>query len=191
MQKNNNLIQSLRSFILIPILATSFSSSIVNPVASPLAVNQVKQYIVPVNPEAHKQAQMEEQAKKIDAYFRDRGMPLAGHGMKLVIEADKNGLDWTVVAAIAVRESTGGKFACRNPKAPNNAFGYGSCKFGFESVDVAIEKVARTLAGNSQATAHHYDGDLRENLDTYNGHAVASYADDVFGIMEKMKSYEV
>lgn len=190
MQKNNNLIQTLRSFILLPILATSFSTSIVNPVASPLAVNQIQQYIVPVDPEAHKQAQMEEQAKKIDAYFRDRGMPLAGHGMKLVTEAEKNGLDWTVIAAIGVRESTGGKFACKNPKAPNNAFGYGSCTFGFESVDQGIEKVARTLAGNSPATAHHYDGDLRENLDTYNGHAVASYADDVFGIMDMMKNYD-
>lgn len=180
----------MRSFVLIPIIATSFTGNIINPVAS-LAPIAEKIYIETANPLALKEAKMEEQAQKIDAYFRDRGMPLEGYGMKLVTEAEKNGLEWTVVAAIGVRESTGGKFACKNPKAPNNAFGYGSCTFGFESTDIAIEKVARTLAGNSPVTAHHYDGDLYENLNTYNGHAVASYADDVFDIMQKMETYEV
>lgn len=180
----------MRSFVLIPIIATSFTGNIINPVAS-LAPVAEKIYIETANPAAVKKAAMEKQAEKIDAYFRDRGMPLAGYGAKLVAEAEKNGLEWTVVAAIGVRESTGGKFACKNPKAPNNAFGYGSCAFGFESTDYAIEKVARTLGGNSPATAHHYDGDLRERLDIYNGYAVASYADDIFGIMQKMENYEV
>lgn len=155
------------------------------------AVSQVKHYIETANPAAIKKALQEEQAKKIDAYFRDRGMPLAGYGMKLVLEAEKNGLDWHVVAAVGVRESTGGKFACKNPKAPNNPFGWHSCTAGFASIDEAIETVARNLGGNNPNTAHHYDGDLRERLESYNGRVVASYADDVFDIMKKMEQYKI
>lgn len=189
--QRNKIIRFLRSFVLLPVVATTLSTgTIASPVASP-AVSQIQNYIKTANPAAIKKALQEEQAKKIDAYFRDRGMPMEGFGMKLVLEAEKNGLDWQVVAAVAVRESTGGKFACKNKKAPNNPFGWHSCKAGFASMDEAIETVARNLGGNNPNTAHHYDGDLRERLETYNGRAVASYADDVFAIMEKMAKYEI
>ena len=36
-------------------------------------------------------------------------MPLFGMGMKMCKEAEKNELDWRLLPAIAVRESTGGK----------------------------------------------------------------------------------
>ena len=50
-----------------------------------------------------------QKAAAIDAFFRERNMPLEGTGLKMVQEAEKNGLDWRLVAAISVRESTGGK----------------------------------------------------------------------------------
>ncbi len=189
--QRKQIIQYLRSFVLIPAIATSISGGTITNSIALAPVSQIQQNIETLDPAALKKTAQEQQAKKIEAYFLDRGMPLAPKAMKMVLEADKNGLDWTVIAAIAVRESTGGKFACKNPKAPNNAFGYGSCKFGFKSTDEAIEKVARTISGNSPATAHHYQGDLREVLEVYNGRAVASYADDVMSIMDKMKNYEV
>ena len=36
-------------------------------------------------------------------------MPLLGLGKKMVIEAEKNNLDWRLLPAISVIESTGGK----------------------------------------------------------------------------------
>ena len=189
--QRKNIIQLVRSFVLLPVVATTFSTGPIAYRTPAPVVSQVQQYIETADPAAIKQALQEEQAQKIKAYFRDRGMPLADYAMKMVVEAEKNGLDWRVVAAVAVRESTGGKFACKNPKAPNNPFGWHSCKAGFATMDIAIETVARNLGGNNPNTAHHYDGTLRENLDTYNGRAVLTYADDVFDIMDKMEKYEI
>jgi hypothetical protein len=123
-------------------------------------------------------------AKKIDVYFRGRGLPLAGFGRKMVQEAARNGIDWRIMPAIAMRESTGGKFACET--ASFNPFGWGSCKISFKSYDEAIETIARNLGGNNSKTASYYDGELTEVLDNYNGRAVDGYSDQVIAIMKKI-----
>ncbi len=130
-------------------------------------------------------------AGAVDKYFEDRGLPLAGYGMKLVVEAEKNELDWRLVAAIAMRESTGGKFACKN--ASNNAFGWGSCKIGFKTINDAIETVARNLGGNNPKTAHHYDNKTTTQiLRAYNPPSVVlRYAEQVIAIMDTISDFEV
>lgn len=134
---------------------------------------------------------LQAKAKAVDAYFRDRDMPLVGKGEKLVVEAEKNGLDWRLVAAIAVRESTGGKHACK--KAPNNPFGWNSCKVGFDSYDEAIETVARNLGGNNPNTAFHYKNkDVVGILRAYNPPSVVpKYAEQVMSIMNAIGQAEV
>lgn len=130
-------------------------------------------------------------AEAIDAYFRDRDMPLEGTGMKMVLEAEKNGLDWRLVPAIAVRESTGGKFACKRVKF--NPFGWGSCKIGFKSMDEAIEKLAHNLGGNNPNTDHFYaDKSVKEILQRYNPPSVVKYyAEQVMKIMDTIGPEEV
>ncbi len=125
-----------------------------------------------------------EKAELIDAYFREHNMPLEGFGMKMVQEAEKNELDWRLVAAIAMRESTGGKFACK--KVSFNAFGWGSCKINFESHDKAIETVARNLGGNNPRTAHYYDNKTTiQILRAYNPPSIVpKYAEQVISIMD-------
>src|SRR3989338_1379076 len=122
-------------------------------------------------------------AEAIDAYFRERNMPLEGTGMKMVLEAQKNNLDWRLLAAIAVRESTGGKFECK--KADFNAFGWGSCKIDFESNEHAIEIVAKNLGGNNPNTARHYQNKTTmQILRAYNPPSVVKkYAQQVVSIM--------
>lgn len=129
---------------------------------------------------------LEDQKSKalaIDTYFRERGMPLAGMGMKMVVEAEKNELDWRLIAAIAVRESTGGKHECK--RVENNAFGWGSCKIGFKSNEEAIETVARNLGGNNPKTAYHYDEKTTiQILRAYNPPSIVPrYAEQVISIM--------
>lgn len=125
-------------------------------------------------------------AEAIDAYFKDHDMPLEGMGKKMVEEAEKNGLDWRLLAAISVRESTGGKFACI--KATYNSFGWGSCKIGFKSNEQAIETVARNLGGNNPNTARHYaDKNTREILKAYNPPSIVpKYVDQVISIMDEI-----
>lgn len=130
-------------------------------------------------------------AKAIDTYFLERDMPLAGMGMKMALEAEKNNLDWRLLAAVAVRESTGGKFECK--KVTNNPFGWGSCKIGFESDEQAIEIVALNLGGNNPKTARHYDDKTTiQILRAYNPPSVVlRYAEQVMSIMSKIGETEI
>ena len=119
----------------------------------------------------------------IDNYYKSRNMPLEGYGKKMVEVADANGLDWRLLPAISIRETSGGKNLCKNPKAGFNPFGWGSCKIGFESFDKAIEVVGYKLA-----TMSVYKGKTTERkLYYYNGTVVPTYPKEVLAIMESIK----
>ncbi len=134
---------------------------------------------------------LKEKAAKIDKYFADRSMPLEGYGEVFVTEAEKNGLDWALIAAIAVRESSGGINACK--KATHSFLGWGSCKINFSSKEEAIATVARNLGGNNPNTASHYAGrDTIGILESYNPRTVvAHYPEQVVAIMDDIKETEV
>ncbi|MFC1623506.1 hypothetical protein ACFL05_00075 [Patescibacteria group bacterium] len=120
-----------------------------------------------------------ERAEKIDAYFAQRDMPLEGYGAKMIEEAEKNDIDWRLIPAIAIRESSGGKFAYRN-----NPFGWASCKIGFRDFNHSIEVVAHNLGGNNPATARYYNGTTtEEKLYHYNGSVIPAYTGEVLQFM--------
>jgi len=128
-------------------------------------------------------------ADKIDSYFESKNLPLAGQGQKFVEEAYKNDIDPYLLPAIAMRESTGGKFACK--KVPNSVFGWGSCKISFESIEKSIEIVAMNLGGNNPKTSRYYQGKTTEKiLRTYNSY-IANYPAEVIKIMENIKNIEI
>ena len=129
-------------------------------------------------------------AKKIDNYFENHDLPLTGYGLAFAVAADEYGLDPYLLPAIAMRETTGGLNLCKNPKGQNNAFGWGSCKIGFDSHEEAIERVALNLAGENPKTAFAYKGKtLKEKLESYNPpSAKPGYANQVMSIMEDIKS---
>lgn len=119
-------------------------------------------------------------AKRIDAYFEKRDMPLAGHGLKFVNAADKYDIDWRLLAAIGVRESSGGKHLMNN-----NPFGWGGAKIKFADFDEAIEIVSMNLGGGNPNTAQYYqDADTKKKLWYYNGTVIPSYPAEVIDIME-------
>ena len=130
-----------------------------------------------------KAREMRANANAIDVYFARRDMPLEGTGAKMVEEAEKNNLDWRLLPAIAVRESTGGKNDCK--KVLNNAFGWGSCKISFKSNGEAIEVIAKNLGGNNPNTAKHYDNKTtKQILRAYNPPSVIpKYSEQVMSIM--------
>lgn len=126
-----------------------------------------------------------EKATAIDTYFREHDAPLAGHGMKFVLEAEKNGLDWRLLPAIAMRESTGGKYACKS--VPNSVFGWGSCKISFNSIDESIEIVAKNLGGNNPNTDHHYEGKTTMQILRKYNNVIKNYPAEVAKIMKDIK----
>ena len=126
-----------------------------------------------------------EKADAIDTYFAKYDAPLEGYGMKFVVEAEKNGIDWRLLPAISMRESTGGIHACK--KVPNSVFGWGSCKISFNSIDESIEIVARSLGGNNPKTSHHYeDKTVTQILKKYNS-VIPNYSAQVVKIMKAIK----
>lgn len=128
-----------------------------------------------------------ERAEKIDTYFADRDMPLAGYGAKFIAEAEKNDIDWRLLPAIAIAESTGGRFACGQ-----NPFGWGSCKIKFNSIDAAIETVAKNLGGDNPATERYYKGtSTEEKLHYYNGSVVPTYTAKVLKFMELIEKVDL
>ena len=126
-------------------------------------------------------------ATKVDAYFAKRNMPLEGYGDQFIAVADKYDVDWRLLPAIAVRESTGGKFLLNN-----NPFGWGSCKIPFKDFNEAIEVVGMHLSGNHESTARYYkDNDVQEKLYWYNGTVLPSYPDEVMSIMRMFEETTV
>lgn len=134
-------------------------------------------------------------ARAIDDYFRSRELPLVGYGDRFVQVAEINNLDWRLLPAIAMIETTGGKNLCKSLPADKkwNPFGWGSCKIGFESFDTAIDVVARNLGGNNPNTARYYKGKTnREILDAYNPPSVVpDYSKKVMKVMEVIGPVEL
>src|SRR3990172_8660522 len=183
MNSKQKMLKVLQSFAFIPLLATTFTfnpnnlnitegeeTKSISSSLGLLANNQI----------FNKQDLIEAREKKINLYFKRRGLPLAGFGKKMVEEAIKNDIDWRMMPAIAMRESTGGKFMF----ASNNPFGWGESSF--KNFDEAIETIAKNLGGKNHKTASYYDGELREVLENYNGRAVLEYPDQVMAIMKKI-----
>ncbi len=184
--KKTKIVSFVQSLILLPIMTVAVplggipSAGIVVPSAHVVLV-QADQ----VDPA------LKLQADAIDAYFKAHGMPLEGMGMKMAQEADANDLDWRLLPAIAVRESTGGKNDCNRVK--NNPFGWGSCKIGFKTLDQSIETVARNLGGNNPKTAHHYDNKTtKQILNAYNPPSIVPrYTEQVMAIMNSIGTADI
>ncbi|MCX6752472.1 MAG: hypothetical protein NTZ87_03165 [Candidatus Nomurabacteria bacterium] len=194
--ENRKWVRFVESFVVLPILTISsvpvgpISQAVVGVVNTPSIVSFQKQNneasgSLAVNDATDEKLEAEKiKAEAIDSYFKTHGMPLEGMGMKMVLEAEKNEIDWRLLPAISVRESTGGQNDCK--KVNFNAFGWGSCKIGFKSTEEAIEVVAKNLGGNNPKTEHYYDNKTtKQILRAYNPPSVVSrYAEQVMNIMD-------
>ena len=79
---------------------------------------------------------------KLQLYLRKRNSPMELQAAKIVTSADKYGLDWRLVPAIAGVESSFGK---RMPKNSYNAYGWANGEYKFNSWEESIEVVSKTL----------------------------------------------
>lgn len=150
----------------------------------PLAAGELSNNIVQAQ-----ESTVDNRAKNIDAYFAKNNLPLAGYGEIFVKVADKYDLDYRLLPAIAMRESTGGKHACPNDK--DNVFGWASCKGNFDNQEAAIDKVGAHLAGEIKSTSSYYGNKtVWKKLRTYNS-VIRPYPDQVIAIMNKIEKAPV
>lgn len=178
----------IQSFVIVPLLATSLSMNAVTTSITE-AVQKATAAQTTISPEEQKlQEEREVRAAKINAYYAKFDLPLAGHGMTMVLAAEKNGLDWRLLPAIAMRESTGGKFICHNSF---NAYGWGSCKIHFDSFEEGTNTVAAHLGGNMERTARYYGNKtIEQKLKAYNS-VIPAYTKEIFSIMSKIENTEI
>lgn len=185
--KTNSII---RSFVIVPMLASTISmNTFTASIQMAILTKGHPDTIVILDPAQQAlQKEREEKAAKIDAYYGKYDLPLTGYGMKMVLAGEKYSVDPYLIAGLAMRETTAGKFACYN-----NPFGWGSCKIKFESFDHAIDVVAMNLGGHNEKTARYYKNkSLRGILETYNPPSVvADYAGQVIAIMKKIDAMPV
>lgn len=76
--------------------------------------------------------------------------PLTEYTKDIIDKADKYGLDWRLIPAIAMQEST---LCLKAPKDTNNCWGfgiYGKKRTSFDNLSQAIEVVSKTLASEYQ-----------------------------------------
>lgn len=101
----------------------------------------------------------DERAVKLEAFFRTHGCPQPYHVGDYLVAADLNGIDYRLLPAVSVRESTCGLHA-----RLNNRWGWDSARTGFESVARGIHFIAYELA-----FGRYYRGKtLEQKLHEYN-----------------------
>lgn len=174
---------------------TAFTAGVNNAVTPTVSVSQDQNVLGQPEEPASVQTdstQLEvegEEAAKIDAYFKQYNMPLAGYGMEMVTQADKYGIDPFLMPAIAVRESTGGLHQCKS--VSYSPFGFGSCKISFSSYNDAIDTLAENLGGANPATADAYKGkSTKQILYSYNS-VKPGYYDSIIGIENAITATQV
>jgi hypothetical protein len=100
-------------------------------------------------------------------YFRACSCPAAKWASTFIREADRNELDWRLVASIAMVESTGGKHYKNR-----NILGWGSAVQRFPSEQVGIQYVSSRLHSSPLYTRK----SLNQMLLTYNSDIIQSGA---------------
>ncbi len=111
--------------------------------------------------------------------------PMVGLEDVLIKTAEKYGLDWTLMAAIAGTESS---FAKRMPYQCNNPYGwgiYGNNKLCFESLEASIEGVASGLAKKYNISS------IESIARTYNTVSTDGWIKHTKFFMNKIKTAEV
>jgi hypothetical protein len=131
----------------------------------------------------------DQRAEYVRAYFDQWDLPAADYAEDFVKYADQYNLDWRLVAAVGMRETTGCKHPIENhaiTKRKLNCFGWGNASFS--SIEEGIKVVSRNLAGENPNTAYFYaDKDLKGKLYAYNS-VIPDYYDDIVRIMDDIYS---
>jgi hypothetical protein len=106
--------------------------------------------------------------------------PLAGESATFLHVADKNGLDWRLLPAVACLESSCGKHYLYN------AFGWGSDRIDFGTDASDISGVAHGIATLSYYKQYKRSGDTNDFCMAYNGPNAVPYCAKLKAMMERI-----
>ncbi len=81
-----------------------------------------------------------QRAEKVENFYKKWNSPMSTHSQYIVETADHFGIDWRLIPAISIVESSGGVFCFK----PYNAFGWGSASF--TNFEHGIYTVTKSIA---------------------------------------------
>lgn len=147
---------------------------------------QIDLAFAPITPKKV-EARVDNRVVRLKSFLAKYNSPLAPYAGRLVAVADRYGLDWRLLPAIAGTESTLGKHYI---SGTYNPFGWGNGRIRFTSWEQGIEKVGKALyekyyrrgerpltieqVGKIYATSPHWPKSVRLWMGRMNGHQVAS-----------------
>lgn len=97
------------------------------------AIEPPADYIQPQPPD--------QRLEKLETFFEKFNCPKPNYAQAYLTAADQNNLDWRLLPAISIQEST-----CGRHQIKNNWWGWNSARTGFESVEAGINEVSRQLS---------------------------------------------
>lgn len=122
-------------------------------------------------------ASVDSRVARLEAFFRNYHCPAPFLTSQYLAAADAWAIDYRLLPAVSVRESTCGRHA-RN----NNRWGWDSARTGFESLTRGIEFIARELA-----IGRYYRGkSVEEKLHAYNPNP--EYPGEIRKLMQEIES---
>jgi len=120
---------------------------------------------------------IDERPNRIDNWLASHNSPMTGLGEVYVREADKHQIDWRLLPAISLVESSAGLH-----QRYNNAWGWNSAKTGFDSWADGIAFILERFSSSEI-----YAGkDTQEILYFYNGTIEKTYPARVEAVMEQI-----
>lgn len=119
-------------------------------------------------------AERSNRIERVRSFYNRWNSPMAANAEFIVDTAEKYGIDWRLIPAISIVESSGGRYCFR----PYNAFGWG--KMGFSSFEHSIDTVSYGLA-TSYGTSNPY-----AIAPKYNPVTPSSWASKVSGLMSQI-----
>jgi hypothetical protein len=120
--------------------------------------------------------QIDPRVARLEAFFDAYTCPAPRHTADYLRVADSYGLDYRILPALSVRETTCGQY-----QQMNNRWGWDSARSGFRSIPAGMEYVARQLAQAPQFKGK----TLEQKLWTYN--PVAKYPGEIKKLMLRIE----
>ena len=100
-------------------------------------------------------AKEDDRAQKLECYFESKGSPFLGQAVDFITIADKYGLDWTLLPAIANLESQLGK---QVPPFSYNPYGWNNGRMRFhswiEATDIVAQGIRSRYAQTGEVTPY-------------------------------------
>ena len=139
--------------------------------------------------QAQAQVPVDSREQSLVTLFRRYKSPLEPYAKNFIEEADKNKIDWKILPAISVIESTAGKHVPKH--SPYNAWGWG-CSTAkacivFDNYPDAIQTVAFALGNKRAYKEFQRTGSIEVLSKRYCGGDSKAWARKVRGVMDQLK----